>query len=235
MLTNEQIQSAADRIVAALKPKKIILFGSYARGDATEHSDLDLMVIEPTTTKKELDAMILGRDAVGIMGTGVDVIVYDGKTFEGRKDWCSSPIKWARLEGKVLYDEPIDFAKIEFRLEWEMLFKRAEEDRKVLMHILFVPDISLSSSCFHAQQAVEKYIKAVLSKKSIKFPFTHDLEELVKLYDGKLPISLEQLKKLNPFAVKARYDEPPEIDATREEIAAIVNSMADWCKEQIND
>lgn len=73
MLTDQQIQEAANRIVAALKPKKVILFGSYARGDATEHSDLDLMVIEPMNTNNEWDSMILGRRAVGTMGTGVDV------------------------------------------------------------------------------------------------------------------------------------------------------------------
>lgn len=235
MLTEAQIKAAADRIVSALKPKKVILFGSYARGDATEHSDLDLMVVEPTTGKNEFDSTIIGRDAVGVMGTGVDVLVYDGKTFEGRKDWCSSPVHWARLEGKILYEEPVNFSKIEFRLEWKMLFERAEEDRRVLMHILFVSDISLSSSCFHAQQAVEKYIKAVLSKNNIEFPFTHDLEELARLYDGELPVSGEQLKKLNPFAVKARYDQIPEVNATREEVKEIVELVADWCKKQIYD
>ncbi len=234
MLTETQIQEAANRIVAALKPKKVILFGSYARGDATENSDLDLMVVEPSTANNELDSMIIGRDAVGIMGIGVDVIVYDGGTFEGRKDWCSSPIKWARLEGKILYDEPINLSKIEFRLEWEMLFERAEEDKKAIL-VLLGSDVSLSIICFHAQQAVEKYIKAVLSKNNIKFPFTHDLEELAGLYYGELPVSSEQLKKLNPFAVKSRYDLLPEIDATGEEIATIVNSMSDWCKKQIHD
>jgi predicted nucleotidyltransferase len=103
MLTPDEIQAAADRIAAALKPKKIILFGSYARGDANEHSDLDLMVIEPTSLD-EWDATILGRRAVGRMGIGVDVLVYDQETFEHRKDWCSSPIHWAREEGKVLYE-----------------------------------------------------------------------------------------------------------------------------------
>ena len=103
MLTAAEIQAAADRIVEVLHPKKVILFGSYARGDATEHSDLDLMVIEPENTN-EWDAMIKGRDAVGNMSTGVDVLVYDWETFEHRANWCSSPVHWARLEGKILYE-----------------------------------------------------------------------------------------------------------------------------------
>ena len=46
MISEQTIQQAVARLVAAAKPNKIILFGSYARGDATEDSDLDLMVIE---------------------------------------------------------------------------------------------------------------------------------------------------------------------------------------------
>jgi len=105
MLSQADIQAAADRIAAALHPKKIILFGSYARGDANEHSDLDLMVIEPAITD-EYQAMTLGRRAVGNIETGVDVLVYDQETFKDRADWCSSPIHWAIKEGKVLYDNP---------------------------------------------------------------------------------------------------------------------------------
>ena len=45
MISEKTIQEAVERLVAAANPNKIILFGSYARGDATEDSDLDLMVI----------------------------------------------------------------------------------------------------------------------------------------------------------------------------------------------
>ncbi len=47
MLTPEAIQAAAERLAAAASsPARIILFGSYGRGDANEDSDLDLMVVE---------------------------------------------------------------------------------------------------------------------------------------------------------------------------------------------
>ena len=103
MLTETQIQEAANRIALALKPKKIILFGSYARGDATENSDLDLMVIAPENYTKRRDMMIKGRDAVGIMGVGVDVLVYSYEDYAEKNTWCSNPAYWAAIEGKVLY------------------------------------------------------------------------------------------------------------------------------------
>jgi len=103
MLTQEQIQAAADRIAAALHPKKIILFGSYARGDATEHSDLDLMVVD-AQTDNTFNASVLGRRAVGDVGIGVDVVAFEGATVQEHAEWQSNLIYWALKEGKVLYD-----------------------------------------------------------------------------------------------------------------------------------
>src|SRR6185312_15173381 len=103
MLTPADIQAAADRIAAALHPKKIILFGSYARGDANEHSDLDLMVID-AEADNIFDASVLGRRAVGKIGIGVDVVAFDEVTVEEQPEWESSLIHWALKEGKLLYD-----------------------------------------------------------------------------------------------------------------------------------
>jgi predicted nucleotidyltransferase len=50
---NSQIQSILEKIVERLKekyqPEKIILFGSYAWGNPNEESDIDLLIIKPTT------------------------------------------------------------------------------------------------------------------------------------------------------------------------------------------
>jgi HEPN domain-containing protein len=117
------------------------------------------------------------------------------------------------------------------------LYTIAKEDHEALLILLASP-ASLSISCFHAQQAVEKYLKAVLSTHGIRYPFTHDLLELSGfLADNAitLPVADEQLEKLNPFAVKQRYDRPPLVKVTREEVKEIVDLIANWCEKQLHD
>jgi HEPN domain-containing protein len=61
--------------------------------------------------------------------------------------------------------------------------------------------------CFHAQQCVEKYLKALLVVKGIYFPKTHDLEALMALIPTGLrpEISSEEQARLTYFATEARY------------------------------
>jgi uncharacterized protein len=47
MITPEQIQTFSQQIVEKFQPERIILFGSYACGQPTEDSDVDLLVILP--------------------------------------------------------------------------------------------------------------------------------------------------------------------------------------------
>ncbi|HUW25832.1 MAG TPA: nucleotidyltransferase domain-containing protein [Gallionella sp.] len=104
MLQTRQIQQALDRVIsAASKPSKIILFGSYARGDAGEHSDLDIMVVEPVVADRAQEMLRL-QEAIGRIGVDVDVLVYSNAEFEQRRNWCSTPVYWALREGKVAYE-----------------------------------------------------------------------------------------------------------------------------------
>ena len=52
MISEQTIQQAAQLLWEAAKPAKVILFGSYARGDAQENSDQDFLVIEPELQDK---------------------------------------------------------------------------------------------------------------------------------------------------------------------------------------
>ena len=61
--------------------------------------------------------------------------------------------------------------------------------------------------CFHAQQCVEKYLKAALVLEGIDFPKTHDLEELIIMVPARRRPSLtsEEQSALTEYATGARY------------------------------
>ena len=103
MISENTIQQAVARLVAAANPSKIILFGSYARGDATEDSDLDLMVIEQEVQNAGEEMIRLHR-AVGNVGVGVDVLVYSDREASRRSQVPGTVLYWAFREGRVLYD-----------------------------------------------------------------------------------------------------------------------------------
>ncbi len=102
MIDEQTLQGIVQRLVTAARPSRIILFGSYGRGDAGEDSDLDIMVIKPRVDNS-YEEMVHLRQVVGHVGTGVDVLVYSEATIDERKGWCTSPIYWALREGRTLY------------------------------------------------------------------------------------------------------------------------------------
>jgi len=103
MISEETIQQAVARLVAAANPSKVILFGSYARGDATEDSDLDLMVIEREVVN-QFDEMVRLRNAMGDMPVGVDLLVYSDREASRRSQVPGTLLYWAFKEGRVMYD-----------------------------------------------------------------------------------------------------------------------------------
>lgn len=66
---------------------------------------------------------------------------------------------------------------------------------------------------FHAQQAVEKALKAALAFNGVDFPFSHDLRLLIGLCEASdisLPVELADVDRLSPYAARLRYgDERP--------------------------
>ena len=88
-------------------------------------------------------------------------------------------------------------------------------------------DVLREQICFHAQQAVEKSLKAVLLHFKVDFPFTHDLEELLdtlKIAGISIPSNLNEIGVLTPYAVETRYpgywgeiSESEVIEALKEE------------------
>jgi len=85
---------------------------------------------------------------------------------------------------------------------------KADVDYQTAEWLLKAPDPIRESIAFHCQQAVEKYLKALLVSLRVEFPKTHDLEELLDLLTPVLPdvaTELDGVKILSPFGVKIRY------------------------------
>ena len=103
MIDEETLQQAVARIVAVAQPSRVILFGSYGRGDAEEGSDVDLMVIKPQVENRG-EEMVRLYTAVGHLGIGVDVLVYSESEYERRSQVPGTVLYWARKEGRALYE-----------------------------------------------------------------------------------------------------------------------------------
>ena len=68
--------------------------------------------------------------------------------------------------------------------------------------------VYLEDLCFDAQQAAEKAVKALLIKHDVKFPYVHDLAELLTLLEKtgeEIPKSIRQAEELTRYAVFMRY------------------------------
>lgn len=102
MISDDTIRQAVERIVVAAKPSKVIVFGSYARSEATEASDLDLIVIEPQVDNGA-EEMIRLHKVVGNIGVGVDLLVYSEQEASCRSKVPGTLLYWAFKEGIVVY------------------------------------------------------------------------------------------------------------------------------------
>jgi HEPN domain-containing protein len=70
------------------------------------------------------------------------------------------------------------------------------------------PNVDLEDLCFEAQQAAEKSIKAVFIKRGEQFPFSHDLERLLRLLEQnglRVPKYVHESRELTQYAHVTRY------------------------------
>jgi len=100
-MTN-QIQPALQALIEAAQPERIILFGSHARGDAREDSDLDFLVIEANVEDRARE-MVRLRRALRPLRIPVDVLVYSAADVARWGDQPGSALYWALREGRVVY------------------------------------------------------------------------------------------------------------------------------------
>ncbi len=102
LIDNDIIHEAVKRLRDAAPDAVIILFGSYARGDHHDDSDLDFLIVEPITPHYQEEAVRL-RAELRPLRVPVDIFVTDTETYE---KWCDTPgtvYYEARQEGRVCH------------------------------------------------------------------------------------------------------------------------------------
>ena len=99
------VEEITRRIAQAFRPRRIVMFGSRARGDTRADSDLDLMVEmethnPPAQRVRVIDALF------GLRRWAMDLVVYTPQEVETQRQYRNSLIRVIESEGKVLYEQP---------------------------------------------------------------------------------------------------------------------------------
>ena len=97
-----KLQDLVDRIVDAVHPLRIILFGSAARGEMTPDSDVDVLVVMPDGTHRRRTAMGLHRHMLGL-GMPVDILVATPTDLAKHRDNVGLVYRTVLQEGRELY------------------------------------------------------------------------------------------------------------------------------------
>jgi len=102
MIDEATINEAGRRLLDAAPPgTRVILFGSHARGEASRHSDLDLLVIEPDVQNAAKESVRLRRTLRGLL-YAADVIVASEQRVSDWREVKGSLIHVALTEGREL-------------------------------------------------------------------------------------------------------------------------------------
>lgn len=102
-LTVQQIQQRLALVFRSHGIEKAILFGSYARGEASKHSDVDLILVKQTK-QRFLDRYegLLQDLFLALPGLAVDALVYTPDEFETMRQ--RRFLARALMEGKLIYE-----------------------------------------------------------------------------------------------------------------------------------
>jgi HEPN domain-containing protein len=113
----------------------------------------------------------------------------------------------------------------------------ARDDRLAAKALLPVEGVTDAILGFHAQQAVEKSLKAVLALREVEFPFTHDLDGLLELCqenDIDMPGELSEVDRLSPYGVQLRYGASTPGGLDRDQALRWAASAVEWAQSIID-
>ena len=104
LIALDMIDEVVRRIVTSLHPEKVVLFGSYARGNPAKDSDLDLLVVKQTDLPRPERGKEARRSLRG-MKIPVDLLIYTPAEVKENLGIGQSFLSQVMAEGKVLYEQ----------------------------------------------------------------------------------------------------------------------------------
>lgn len=101
--TDDEIRALVNAVIAEVNPLRVILFGSRARGDQGENSDIDLLVIMP----EGVDELSVQQDLCAMprpgVNSAVDFVVTTPQSFERYRDSIGMVYRQVARDGRELY------------------------------------------------------------------------------------------------------------------------------------
>jgi HEPN domain-containing protein/predicted nucleotidyltransferase len=228
MSTQPPIDAIVRAIVERIAPRRVVLFGSRARGDGDDDSDVDLMVELDghadrhvrSERQGEIYTLFPNRD------WSMDVLVCGADDVERQRDDPGTVMWDVTREGRVLYERPRRIPpgsigavtpkaqpngdRVRERtpppsLSWWV--ERAESDIRMI-DIAIERGIAAGDSVrFLAHQVAERYLKALLIRHGLRPRRTHDLNGLLRdcRNAGYLLGGIDNdCRLLTPLAIEAR-------------------------------
>jgi HEPN domain-containing protein len=120
-----------------------------------------------------------------------------------------------------------------------LLSRKASDDATAVREFAENPDISDEIIGFHAQQAVEKWLKALILSRGLTHQRTHDISQLSLELEADgldLPVSRPRLAELTIFAVPLRYEQLLDSEPLdRQATVALVNEVGAWVVVQLEE
>jgi HEPN domain-containing protein/predicted nucleotidyltransferase len=224
---SREIGAAIERLRAAFEPEEIILFGSRAYGQPRPDSDVDLLVVlrsaaEPLAARERRAREALGTDGWQLVHGHVWAFTPREMLRQLRRG--DTAVRDALAKGEPLFPESRRSRYADMAREWsatgakEDMLEKARDDM-ILADKALSPPVVPWGAAFHAQQAAEKALKALIYHLNGEPERTHRLSDLAlraSELDARHGHALflkyqARLADLEKHAVQPRYVNAPPV------------------------
>ncbi len=228
--SSERLEAAIAMVVKELQPDQIILFGSAARNEMSDHSDLDLLVLkEHGDTRSPIHH---NHWTCPASGDQLDVIVMNRATAERHRQSASHLQGAALEEGRTLYVRkgitPTPTGPT-YTWDGEQMVRTTKFTPDHANELLQTAERRWRTTnreehpvdrCKFLQEAMEHAFKALITAEGRRVQHTHDINELWKQAEAdgeriQANRQPEPLKKLSNYAGSWRYALPADEDPTK--------------------